>query len=40
MVSWGERDMAEKLDKRRLEDLLGDEINSTFVSYWEIFNFL
>ena len=32
--------MAEKLDNRHLEKLLGDEIHSTFVRYWEIFNFL
>ena len=39
VVTWGERDMAEKLDKRYLE-LLGDEIHSTLVRYWDIFNFL
>ena len=40
VVTWGERDMAEKLDKRHLMELLGDEIHSTFLRYWEIFNFL
>ena len=33
VVTWGERDMAEKLDKQHLEELLVDEIHSTFVRY-------
>ena len=40
VVTWGERDTTEELDKRRLEELLGDEIHSTLVRYWGILDFL